>query len=80
MRNRIYWTSGIVILLSLVLVIVGFSIDEDWARAFNLTYWAEAIALIAFGVSWLTHGRAFYALRFMMDDADKNAAAKEEAA
>ncbi len=73
-RNLIYRASGTIILLSLAAVIAGFWIDEVWAREVNLTFWAEAAALMAFGVSWLTHGRIFYAVPLVMDEADKRAA------
>jgi hypothetical protein len=57
-RAAIYALCGIAILLSiLVLAFDHFSGDALSARAPRLTFFGEATALIAFGVSWLTASR-----------------------
>lgn len=74
LRNRIYKISGWSILLAIAAIFVGYSIDRVWAESVNLVYWAEFVALIAFGISWLTHGRVFYKVNAVMDEKDKQAA------
>lgn len=68
LRNKIYnWAAFfifamILILLSrfLYLQLTGSSSDPDgWWQRYNVTFALEAIALIAFGVSWAVKGRVF---------------------
>lgn len=70
-RNRIYKLSGWAILLAIAAIFVSYSIDRTWAESVNLVYWSEFVSLVAFGISWLTHGRVFYKLDLVMDDKDK---------
>lgn len=70
MRNRIYIASGWAILLSMAAMglnaLTGF--NSFWSD-FNLTFWFEALALWAFGISWMVKGRFLgYAL---LDDRDQ---------
>ena len=58
MRNRIYRTSGVVIVIAVLSIAIGDQLFGEFWRARNLTFWMEALALGAFGVSWLTQGRA----------------------
>jgi hypothetical protein len=57
-RNRIYITCGVVMVLSLSTIIV-VRIWFDIGRT-HIDFWAECIALVAFGVSWLTKGGTLY--------------------
>lgn len=62
LRNRIYYVSGSVILAMIAAIAIGmFAFGDEW-KALKLTFWAEAVALLAFGVSWMTHGRVFMRL------------------
>ena len=62
-RNIVYYVAGSVIVLAIL--IMGLSaivqgvlgIPLPWWDAGNWTFWCEAAALIAFGVSWLVKGR-----------------------
>ncbi len=57
-RVMIYAVCGIAILLSiLILTVDNFSGHALSARRSDLTFWGEAIALVAFGISWLTASR-----------------------
>ncbi|MEM9268136.1 MAG: hypothetical protein AAGA78_04255 [Pseudomonadota bacterium] len=68
-RNRIYVASAVVIVTAIVvlggragyLALTGEMDDPTgpWRRG-NLTFWFEAAALAAFGVSWLIKGRLFF--------------------
>ncbi len=68
-RNRIYLLSGwaiVAAILALVLKTLLLKAGSDglalW-NAWNLTFWFESAALMAFGISWATKGRIFSALR-----------------
>lgn len=64
-RNRVYIGSGVVIVLSMAAIagnglytdITGQRLDFWYQN--RLTFWAEAFALWAFGVSWMVKGRVF---------------------
>jgi hypothetical protein len=58
-RNRIYVACGIVILLCIALIAVGkLLLSTDFERETSFVFWAEAVAVIAFGLSWLVKGEA----------------------
>jgi hypothetical protein len=60
-RNRVYLASGATILLCLVLVVViGLVVgnQSEWAHPM---LWLESVAILAFGVSWVTKGEAILA-------------------
>ncbi len=58
-RNRVYRTCGIVILVAIAFIPIA-GIDSIWERIKFLkpTFVCETIALVAFGISWLTKGEA----------------------
>lgn len=58
-RNKIYRASGIVIVVSIFAILIGFAFDFDWWNDYDLTFWFESLALWAFGFSWMVKGR-FY--------------------
>ncbi len=63
MRNRIYITCGIVILLSIVgIALYNFvpGLDHQWAF-FKPVLFFESTALFAFGFSWLVKGETLFA-------------------
>jgi hypothetical protein len=68
-RNRIYYASGSVILVSMAALgangFIGFSGWND----FNLTFWCEAFALWAFGFSWMVKGR--FSGFLLLDEQDR---------
>jgi hypothetical protein len=54
-RARIYATCGILILVSIVVMGLDVFTDEALSKRFaKLTFVGEGVALVAFGVSWLT--------------------------
>lgn len=60
-RNRIYLVCGIIIIIAIALAGTSFYfIDEKIRNQYNLIFWLEAIALWAFGFSWLTKGGLFF--------------------
>lgn len=55
-RNRIYIICGIVMLVCLVAIAVYFQLHNFRYSGSGFVFWTETIALIAFGISWLTKG------------------------
>lgn len=58
-RNKVYRVCGVVILVSVALIPVA-GLDGIWEKVKFLkpTFTLETIALVAFGISWLTKGEA----------------------
>ncbi len=59
-RNRIYIVCGIVMLISLFAIIIFFGFFEENHPGSAFVFWAETLALTAFGISWLTKGGSLY--------------------
>ncbi|HEX6745839.1 MAG TPA: hypothetical protein VF092_00890 [Longimicrobium sp.] len=58
-RNRVYVACGVIIVLCLVLIAAGkLFLGDDVERATSFVFWGEAVAIVAFGVSWLVKGEA----------------------
>ena len=56
-RNILYRVSGIVILIAVFLIaIVHLPSLKDALARFDPVFWLESLAVIAFGVAWLTKG------------------------
>ena len=57
-RARVYLTCGCVIVASVVgLLAAKLLLPADVVIRFELTYWAEFLALWAFGIAWITAGK-----------------------
>lgn len=59
-RNKIYILCGSVMIASLMSIEVFFLFSEAKHPDSNFVFWAETIALVAFGISWLTKGGTLY--------------------
>jgi magnesium-transporting ATPase (P-type) len=59
-RNKIYIICGLVMIACLVAIMVFFIFFEIDNPQSSFVFWAETLALVAFGVSWLTKGGTFY--------------------
>ena len=74
-RNRIYYVSGGVIVLSIAAMALKARLggEWDWWTRSNLTFWFETFALWAFGISWMVKGRFFRRLNsdLLLDERDK---------
>ncbi len=58
-RNKVYVACGIVILLCIAFIAAGkILLSASFERATSFVFWAEAVAVVAFGVSWLVKGEA----------------------
>ena len=77
-RNAIYrFCAGTIIgAIALIGIRVGLGAFLDWELAwwerYNLTFWCEAAALVAFGVSWMVKGR-FWGYALVDDKVDRSA-------
>lgn len=81
LRNLIYYASGTVIaaaiaaMLARFLAAAVFGAAWPWWDAGNWTFWCEAAALAAFGVSWIVKGRVFGTV--LRDRADRGGSLAE---
>jgi hypothetical protein len=58
-RNVVYRLCAVAMGLSLLTILLGKFVWKVPAES-HLTFWMEALALLAFGVSWLTKGEALF--------------------
>ncbi|RZT87682.1 hypothetical protein EV383_4608 [Pseudonocardia sediminis] len=57
MRNAVYRTCGIVIVVCLVLAAVNAAfVPDEIATAWHVLFWLEAAAIVAFGIAWFVKG------------------------
>lgn len=57
-RGQIYFICGwTMVLCILAVVAANFVLPEETAKSWQVTYWAEAIAMCAFGIAWFTAGK-----------------------
>lgn len=59
-RNKIYVICGIIMLACLVSIVIFFNFFQSGNPDSYFVFWAETVALIAFGVSWITKGGTLY--------------------
>lgn len=59
-RNRIYIACGAVMSASLFALLVYFIFKREDHMSTPFIFWAETVALAAFGISWLTKGGTLY--------------------
>lgn len=64
-RNRLYricgWIIFAMVALLFVFKMIFRPVGTAWDQAFNFTFWAEAVAVWAFGIAWLVKGEALKA-------------------
>ena len=59
-RSKIYFTCGCIMVgCMLGLVVSKLTMSDETIKALRVTYWAEAIALCAFGFAWIVAGKYF---------------------
>jgi len=59
-RNIIYVVCGIIMLVCLGAMVLYFIFLEDKLPIHGFIFWGETLALLAFGISWLTKGGSIY--------------------
>jgi hypothetical protein len=66
LRSKIYFICGSVMIgCMFCMLIAKLALSDKTMKMFRITYWAEAIALGAFGFAWIVAGKY---LRFLVDD------------
>jgi hypothetical protein len=55
-RNIIYYSTGIIMILCVIILAAGFKFFPDVLAESKLTFLLESVALMAFGISWLIKG------------------------
>lgn len=55
-RNIVYYISGVVIILCVLTLAIGFKLFPEELAKHKLTFILESVALFAFGISWLVKG------------------------
>lgn len=53
-RNKAYLVCGIIMIVCIVGIAICSFLLEELSAKYNLVFWLETIALIAFGFSWIT--------------------------
>lgn len=66
-RNRVYFTCGVIMIICIALITVGMIWFEALCIKYHLVFWLESLALIAFGISWVTKAEVLY----LKDEEDK---------
>ena len=59
-RNIIYIICGLIMIACLIAIAIYHNFIQDDNSKSYFVFWAEMVALIAFGVSWLTKGGTLY--------------------
>jgi len=61
-RNRIYRTCAVLMLLAILVLFAGSLkiIPQSYFRIFPLTFWMETLAIESFGLSWLVKGETLF--------------------
>jgi hypothetical protein len=60
-RNFIYIICGLVMIICLISILIYFNFIYTENSESGFVFWAETVALLAFGISWLTKGGTLYA-------------------
>ncbi len=55
-RNRLYVISGVVMLVCLALIVLCGLVFDELTKSLYPALWLESVAILAFGVAWLTKG------------------------
>jgi Protein of unknown function (DUF998) len=63
LRNRIYRTCGVLIILSMVCAAASKSLPAQDLEVIHPLFWCEVVAILSFGLAWVIKGEAIGALR-----------------
>ncbi len=59
-RNVIYRACGIVIVACIAAIAIGKLFFQEYERVSRFVFWSEAVAVTAFGISWLIKGETLF--------------------
>jgi hypothetical protein len=61
-RNKVYIACGVTMVVCIVLIAAGkFFMTREWNEQTSFMFWLESIAVVAFGISWLTKAEVILA-------------------
>jgi NADH:ubiquinone oxidoreductase subunit 6 (subunit J) len=61
-RNKVYVACGVTMVACIVLIAAGkFFMSREWNDQTSFMFWLESIAVVAFGISWLTKAEVILA-------------------
>ena len=67
-RSKVYFICGwVMVACMLCIVYVNFALSEEEIKSSDIIFWAEAIALGAFGAAWIVAGKYF---RLLVDEGE----------
>jgi len=52
-RNRVYFTCGVIMIVAILTIILGYLFFKPYMNPNKVVFWCEAVALMAFGFSWI---------------------------
>ena len=60
-RNRIFRICGIVMIVCIIAIgAVKIFLGDAWNQRTSMVFWLESIAVVSFGISWLTKAEVFF--------------------
>ncbi len=59
-RDRVYLVCGIIMIICIACIAIGMIWLKTLSKEYNLVFWFESVALIAFGFSWVTKAEFLY--------------------
>lgn len=62
LRNRVYRTCGILMIIGLLVIFAGYLdiIQPEYYDSHHITFWMETLIVESFGFSWLVKGRTLF--------------------
>lgn len=60
LRNVIYRSCAIVIVAGVALAVLSSQLPQSFVSSYHPLFWCEAVATVAFGVSWLIKGQTLF--------------------
>ncbi len=59
-RSKIYLTCGIIMVGCILCIgVTSLILSDEVTKGLRITYWAELVALVAFGIAWIVAGKYF---------------------
>ena len=60
-RNKVYLVCGIIMIACILAITFSLVVlKQEICEKYSLVYWFESIALVSFGISWITKSETFY--------------------
>jgi hypothetical protein len=60
-RNKVFVACGVTILACIAAIAAGkFIFSDEWGQRTSFVFWLESVAVVAFGISWLTKAEVIF--------------------